>query len=260
MGIFDFLGGNQNIRDAKGVDINKEDYKIKDADKLFGQTQEQYQQNAQRTQDLRGRTDTLLNQLTGQAAGTAPSITEQQLKQAQERNLAQQLAAVQANRGGNTAALQREALRAQSAGAANIAQQAAGMRLQEQQGAQQQLGQLLGQEQAQVANLTQQYLNQGFSIRDAEQKALAEYNRLNVEQNLGIEGLNAQADARRQSGFQSGLGMVTNAVGSLGSFGATGGFSGLLGGAKAASSAQPAGYAQSQNIIAKNLTSGRGGM
>ena len=52
MSIFGFLGGNQNIRDAKGFDVNKEDFKIKDADKMFGQTQGQFEQQAQRQQQL----------------------------------------------------------------------------------------------------------------------------------------------------------------------------------------------------------------
>lgn len=229
MGLFDMLGGGGNIRDAQGVSINKDDYKIKDADTLFGQTQDQFKSSADRTKQLQGRSDTLMNQLAGQAAGTAPSITEQQLKQAQERNLSQQLAAVQANRGGNPAAMQREALRAQSAGASNIAQQAAQSRLQEQASAQTQLGNFLGQEQQQVAQLTQKYLQQGFDIRSAEQQALEDFNTLNVNQALGLAKINAEQDQSRQKGFQSGLGMFSNAVGGLGGFASSGGFSKLFG-------------------------------
>lgn len=259
MGLFDFLGGNQNIRDAQGFNINKEDYKIKDADKLFGQTQGQFEKQAARQDVLTGKSDTLLDQLSAQAAGTGPSITEQQLKQAREKSLSNQLAAVQVNRGGNAAALQREVLRSGAAGAANIAQQAAEGRLKEQQGAQQLLGNFLGQQQQQVADLTQKYLGMGFDIRSAEQKALAEYNQLNVQQALGLANINAEQDRARQSGFQSGLGMVTNAASSLGGFGATGGFSKLFG-SKGLAEVSPTSTGQVQNSIAKNLTSGRGGM
>jgi hypothetical protein len=230
MSLFGFLGGNQNIRDAKGVDINKEDYKIKDADKMFGQTQEQFTQQAQRQQALAGRSDTLMDQLTQQASGQGPSITQQQLKQAQERNLAQQLAAVQTQRSGNPAAMQRQALREQSAQASNIAAQAAQGRLQEQLAAREQLGGMLGQQQQVVGELTKQYLGMGMDLRQAEQAALAQYNQLNVQQALGLANINAEQDRARQQGSQLGLGTALSSFGALGGMGAVGNLSSKIGG------------------------------
>lgn len=65
------------------------------------------------------------------AAGRGPSLAETQLKQAQDRNLAQQLAAVQAQRGGSAAASQRALLQSMGQSGRELAQQAAVERLAE---------------------------------------------------------------------------------------------------------------------------------
>jgi len=76
------------------------------------------------------RTD-VLTQMGQAALGQGPSLAEAQLKQAQDRTLAQQLAAVQAGRGGNAAMQQRGLMQAQSGMGRDLAQQAAIERLRE---------------------------------------------------------------------------------------------------------------------------------
>lgn len=208
MSFLDFLTGGTQIDTQHGVDINKGDFEIKDADKLFGQTQEQYNQAAAQQPGLNQKAGNFLNTLEASANGTAPSLSSAMLRQAQDRNLQQQLAMAQAQRGGNPAALQRELLRSQSAGAANVAQQGVTAGLQEQQQNRGLYQQELGRQQGMVNQLTQQYLQQGFNIRDAQEKALADYNHLNVQQALGLAGINSgaqQAQAAAQGGFIGGL-------------------------------------------------------
>lgn len=72
-----------------------------------------------------------LNQMGQAAIGKGPSLAEVQMKAAQDRNLSQQLAAVQATRGGNAATNQRALVQGMSAAGRGIAQDAAGARMQE---------------------------------------------------------------------------------------------------------------------------------
>jgi hypothetical protein len=73
----------------------------------------------------------VLTQMGQAAMGKGPSLAEAQLKQAQDRTLAQQLAAVQAGRGGNSALAQRGLMQAQSGAGRDLAQQAVIERLRE---------------------------------------------------------------------------------------------------------------------------------
>lgn len=72
-----------------------------------------------------------LTQMGQAATGQGPSLAEAQLKAAQDRNLAQQMAVIQAGRGGNAALNQRTALQQGAAGGRDLAQQAVIQRLQE---------------------------------------------------------------------------------------------------------------------------------
>lgn len=72
-----------------------------------------------------------LTQMGLAAAGKGPSLAEAQLKSAQDRNLAQQLAAVQAARGGSAALNQRALLQNMASSGRELASQSAISRLQE---------------------------------------------------------------------------------------------------------------------------------
>lgn len=217
MGFLDFLSGGSQIGGAQGVDINKDDFKIKNADALYNQTQNQYNQAAAQQPNLNNQASSFLNNLQASANGTAPSVSTAMLKQAQDRNLQQQLAMAASQRGGNPAAAQRELLRAQSSGAATAANQGVTAGLQEQQQNKQLYQTELGRQQTAVAQATQQYLQQGFSIEQAQEQALADYNHLNVQQALGLAGVNEQGQAT-QAGLMGGLmsGLIGGAATAMG--------------------------------------------
>lgn len=204
MGFLDFLTGAGGLSDPKGFDIKREDFEIKDVDKLFGQSQSQLQEAEKRGAAIAPKRESFLTALEQSAMGQGPSLAAEQIKQTQERNLAQQLALAQGQTGGNAAGLQRQLFRAQQAGAAQTAQAGGQAALAEQAQNRQLYQQALGQEQAAVDNLTQKYLSMGFDMRSAQQQALADYNKLQVNQALGLAGIKAQQEQAR-AGAQSGL-------------------------------------------------------
>lgn len=73
----------------------------------------------------------VINQMGQAALGQGPSLAEVQMKAAQDRNLAQQLAAVQAQRGGNAALNQRNLVQSMASSGRQLGQDAAATRLQE---------------------------------------------------------------------------------------------------------------------------------
>lgn len=229
MGFLDFLSGAGQIGGFQGVDINKNDFQIKNADALYGQTQSQYNQAAAQQSNINQKSSDFLNQLQQSAAGQGPSLSMATLKAAQDQSLAQQLAAVQAQRGTNAGATQRELLRAGSASSAANAQTAAQSTIQEQNANKQLYSGELNNQRTSVAQGTQNYLQQGFTIEQAQEQALADYNHLNVQQSLGLATTNAaqqQALAQQQNagvGRIMGIGsMALGGAGLLGGGGSTG--------------------------------------
>ena len=87
--------------------------------------------------------DTLVAQLQGQAAGTGPSLAQQQLQRAGQQSLNQQQALMASARPGQGALAQRMAAQNSSRIGSDLAQQAAALRLREQMQAREQLRQLL---------------------------------------------------------------------------------------------------------------------
>lgn len=146
----------------------------------------------------------LIEQLQGRASGQTPSLAEAQLRAAQDRSLAQQLAAARGARGGNQAALQRALVRQQGQTAAELAQQGAEARMAEQQQAQQQLGQMIVQEQQLADQLAQNYLAQGFTIAQARQQAQADLEKTN----LGIANQTNLANLQARIGNQEAVARV----------------------------------------------------
>lgn len=179
----------------------------------------------------------LLSQLQNQAAGQGPSLAQMQLKSANDRNLAQAMAMAATRGGGGGLALR--GLQQQRADlGAQAGQQSAMLRLQEQQQAQGALAGLAGGARGQDIGLaTQQaqlgqqaalanqdaalrqmslndaqsrFLNEGMGNMDlAQQKALMDLEQLKVNQNLGIQGINAGSydkAAERRGGLIGGIG------------------------------------------------------
>lgn len=114
------------------VDISSEPFNI---EKELASTKEGYGKQLEQAIEAQNKYRTagtgLTEQLGEAALGKGPSLAAEQLKAAQERNLAQQIAAVQAGRGGSSAANQRALIQSMSQGGRQVAQDAAQARLQE---------------------------------------------------------------------------------------------------------------------------------
>lgn len=191
---FEIGGADMESARARGVGLR--------GDKVANQAVKQQQQ-------ARAGQSSLVQQLQRQAAGKGPSLAQAQLKAAGDRSLAQQLAAAAAQRGGNQAALQRTLARSQQAQGAELAQQSAQARIQEQLNAQQQLGSALqaqrGQDLSALTAGQQQSLagiGQSQQIRQAQQQARANLQGMETDQFLAAQGLDASstAQARAQQG------------------------------------------------------------
>jgi hypothetical protein len=131
---------------------------------------------------VRAQQMNLAQQLQAQAAGTAPSIAEMQAKRQGERALAATLAQQAGQTGPGAALSRREAARGLQATQADIAAESGLLRLQEQQAAQQQLGQLTGQVRGQdisvattqaESDLKAQLANQGMDLATVKANAAA---------------------------------------------------------------------------------------
>lgn len=132
------------------------------------------QQVKDRVQPARDASQGLIQQLQAQTTGQAPSLATAQLKAAQDRNLSQLMAAASAQRGGNPALMQRQLAQQQGQQGRQLAQDSGVARLQEQQAAQQLLGQVgqsqQGQDLAQIMQPGQLY-SQGEKYRYDADKA-----------------------------------------------------------------------------------------
>lgn len=164
----------------------------------------------------------LIRDLQRQAAGQGPSLAEAQLKSAQERTLAQQLAGAAAQRGGPQAAIQRTLARQQGESGRQLAQQAAEARIREQTAARQQLGNQIQAEQQLADQLTLQFTQLGFNIEEARSRARMELEQLRSRERLARAGAivgagNAASagQAQRSSALTGGL------LGAAGSIGAS---------------------------------------
>lgn len=197
MSFLGFLSGADEMGNPQGFDIKKEDFEIKDADKIFGQTQTEFEAAKQRGAGLQGKRDAFLQTLQASAAGNGPSLAVEQMKMNQERNLSQQLAAAQGQRGASPGLAARSAANAAAANQAQIAQQGMQGRIEEQTRASKMLQSELQSQQEAVDALTQKYLSMGFDMRSAQQKALQAYNELQVQQTVGLASIEAQNQQAR---------------------------------------------------------------
>lgn len=177
---------------AEPFDISKQ------AGEAKARADEQLSKGESRQTSALGESSALRKQLKDIASGVGPSLATAQLKQAQDRTLAQQLAAASSQRGGNQAALQRTLARQQGAAGQELAQQAAVTGMQERGQAQQQLGAMLSQEQAAADQAVNNYLQLGFSIDQAQAAAQQDLERLRQGARAGQAALGTQASIANQ--------------------------------------------------------------
>jgi hypothetical protein len=134
------------------------------------------------------------------ASGQGPSLAEAQMKSAQDRTLAQQLAATKAGRGGSTALGQRQLMQQMGSSGRDIAQGAAEARLQERQNFMNQAG------------LAQQGLRQ--DITGNLNLALMPKQSLQQQELARVQAANQQAAANASSGNNM-LGAMMGTAGQL---------------------------------------------
>lgn len=141
----------------------------------------------------------LANQLAAQAQGQGPSLAQAQLRQATDRNIAQQAALIGSQRGLNPNQAARQAAIQGAAANQQAAGQSAQLRLQEQQAAQQALAGIAGAGREQDLGLAQNQasLNQQATLsnRDAVNQFALQQAALNQQAGL----------ANAQMGMQAGL-------------------------------------------------------
>jgi len=199
-----FQGSGRNIRSG-AFQIEG----AKSAAKRAGKEEALARSRSKQAAEQRSR---LITQLEEQSRGEGPSLAEAQMKAAQDRSLAQQLAAAQQRRGGNQAALARQLAQQQAASGQQIAQEAGQARIQEQQQAQQMLAQATQADTQLYNNAVAQYMNMGFNIQQARQQAQQDLETAKTQQHLAVQGLSAsgfEGAAERRQGMigQAGQGL-----------------------------------------------------
>jgi hypothetical protein len=203
--------------------------------------------NTQPQQEFRDQQSALARQLAGQAAGTGPSVAQNQLRQGQEANIAATMALMNSQRGQPNPGMARQAMQTSAQIQGKAAQEAATARLQEQMQAAGMLNNVAGSARGQdiglaesQANLQQQsemaryqatvqqaqqnaqlgaqfqdlqskYAAMGMSAAQANQQAALEIERIKAGQSQAANAA-AQAEKARQSQF---LGTVLQTGGTL---------------------------------------------
>lgn len=166
-------------------------------------------------QAARDQQNQLIQMLMAQANGTGPSVAQQQLKQATDRNVNQTMGMMASQRGAGAGASAYQAANAGGQAGQQMASDSATLRLQEQMQAQQALGGIVGgmrgQDQSWQTTALQQkqmndqmvqfYTSQGMSIEQANRQAQID------EQKLKMQAY--------QGGGGSGGGSGLSAIGSL---------------------------------------------
>lgn len=152
--------------------------------------------DAVQQQELRNKQLALANALEGQAAGTAPSLAELQLKEGSDRAIKTQMA-LAANAHGNPALAARTAAINIAEAEQGAARDAAALRIQEQNQAQQLLGNVLGSARTTDVDVakTQAQLDQEAGIKGAEFTQQANL----ANQSTGLQKELTQAELQQQA-------------------------------------------------------------
>lgn len=213
-----------NTADRDAFTIYETEYE-REAQEAMRRRQQEEKALDKQSADAFQRQQQLIEALQAQAAGGS-SIAETQAAEAMRITPSQQLAAIQAQRGGSLAANQRQFQRGSADLAAHLNQQVATQRIGEQQQAQASLAPALEnvraqQQQAQVIyeDAVQYYISQGLDLEMARQQALE--NMKSIEAGISAAQMDqdaarsAAAAAKRQQTGQAigaGLGAVGGAL------------------------------------------------
>jgi hypothetical protein len=202
-----FTGSKGASKDYSATNLSGQNFSIgteakRLQDRLNPMLQQQLQRQSQTSQAFDSAN--LAQSLAQQASGQGPSLAETQMKAAQERSLAQQMAALSAARGGNAAANQRALAMGASQSNRQIGQDAASAKIMEQRQAQQDLLGLrqLEDEGARAAS-QDQFTAEIMPKRELQQKDLQQFQG-DAARNMQIGNVRSQR-ASQLGGMWSGM-------------------------------------------------------
>ena len=212
----------------------------------LAQAQEMEQQNLGLAGKSREQQEQLNQQLMAQATGQAPSLAQAQLQQVLTQQNAQSAATLGSQRGINPALAARMIAQQQAANNQGMAGQAATAGIQERLASQSTLAQALaGQRQQDIGTA-----GLGLSREQLLQQALASQNQQAVQQNFGVQGINARvAQQNTEAANKFGAGILGGASAALG----LGGFSK---GGKVAGQAEAEGDDEENDTVPAMLSPG----
>jgi hypothetical protein len=201
-------------------------YNVANLDNRVAQNNDLAGQYGTGSMEVRGQQGTLAQMLADQAAGRGPSVAQQQLQQGTDKNIATQMAMAATMRGANQAGALRQLGYQQAGARQQMAGDAATLRLNEQNQAQNQLGQLLAgmrgadEQQARFYGQTSNdLLAQQLAARQAREQAAIQYEGMlrgvavNTQQNgmqaggsalAALGGLAALSDETKKSNIEPG--------------------------------------------------------
>lgn len=203
------LTGSKGVsKDYASTNLSGQNFSIGDEakklqDRLNPMLQDQLQRQSQTSQAF--NSTNLADSLAKTATGKGPSLAETQMKASQERNLAQQMAALSSARGGSGAANQRALAMGSSQAGRQIAQDSASAKIMEQRQAQQDLLGLRQLEDAGARDASQeQFTAEIAPKRELQQKDMQQF-QADAQRAMQIGNVRSQRNAQYQ-GMMAGFG------------------------------------------------------
>lgn len=192
---------------STNFNIKKESKALQE--RLNPMLQEQLKRQSQTSQAF--NTSDLANSLAKTASGQGPSLADTQMKAAQERNLAQQMAALSSARGGSAAANQRALAMGASQSGRQIAQDSASAKIMEQRQAQQDLlGLRQLEDEAARSAAQEQFAADVMPKREMQQRDLQQFQG-DAARNMQIGNVRSQRSAQLGGMW---AGMLSSGMGS----------------------------------------------
>lgn len=211
LGALGGLAGNRGDNEFR--DVNQRNFNLPGYQQGMQQRGQLANMYGQQGSQFQGQQQGLASLLQAQARGTGPSVANMQMQSGLQQALAQQQALAASGRG-NAAQAARQASMNSGNLTANIAGQGAIARMQEMQGAQGLLGNVLGQARSQDIN--QQQVNNNSQLSALQQQLqlqeLQQRGQLEMERQRGnrFQGLTQTPTNQEQ-----GIGMLSSALGGL---------------------------------------------
>lgn len=178
---------------------------------------------AQRLEETQQEREDIRQSYEQDIAGQGPSLARAQLRSAQERTLADQLAQAQSRRPVSAAGLQQALQRQQQQDTEDLTARAIQAGVAERGSLEQALAAVTSEDQRLINQTEQSYLQQGFTAEQARQAAAADLEQMNTQRYLANQGaamqaqmLAMQASQARAARQQQMFGSAFSALGTIG--------------------------------------------